>query len=123
MIKKAVLGLVFFGSIFSLVWAEEIRYDSGNRRDPFQPLVGPGALTAALGPASGGIEIEGIVYDPKGGSYAVISGEIYREGESLNGIKLVQILSDRVVFLQEGEEVVIWLREEILQESRREGGA
>lgn len=104
--------------IFSIAVAGEIGYDKGRRRDPFVPLTGtfgyPGGR--AFEPDGGGVE--GIVFDPKGGSYAVIGGEIYREGEEVHGAKLIKISSDRVILLEESEEIVIWLRQEMLQEKK-----
>ena len=53
------------------------------------------------------------------GSYAVIGGTIYREGESIDGAKLVKVLPDRIVLLQETEEEVIWLREEVVEAGQK----
>ena len=103
--------------------AKEIRYDKGNRRDPFVPLIGPHAFRGAAGVGKEAFPLEGVVYDPKRGSYAVIGGEIYREGESINGAKLIKVFQDRVILLQESSEIVIWLREEIFEpEQNKEVG-
>ena len=104
------------GIIFSIADAAEIRYDKGNRRDPFVPL---NARVAQSG--KGDFAIEGIVFDPNQGSYAIIQEEIYREGESFNGSKIVRVLPDRVILLQEGKELVIWIREEIFEEAQKKG--
>ena len=101
---------------FSIADAEEIRYDKAHRRDPFIPLKGGIEVGGA-----GEWAIEGIVYDPKGGSYAVIHGEIYREGDEIEGSKVVRIFPDRVILLQESQEVVAWLREEVI--AKKEGEA
>ncbi len=106
--------------IFSLAHADEIRYDRANKRDPFAPLVGPRASHIAGGiVGKESFHLEGVVFDPKKGSYAIIDGAIYREGESIDGAKLVNILPDRVVILQESSEVVVWLREEILEPNQK----
>lgn len=107
----SLLGCVCL--IFSVAWADEIRYDKANRRDPFVPLVGPHALHGRGVMGNGGFHIEGIIFDPSGGSVALMAGEIVREGDEIQGAKLVRILPDRVVFLQEGEETIVWLRDEI----------
>ena len=111
--------MVFLGCIFSLAQAEEIRYDKRNRRDPFQPLIGLHAVRGGAGQGKEASALEGIVYDPKKGSYAVIGGAIYREGESTDGAKLVKVLPDRIVLLQDSDEVVVWLREEILDANQK----
>lgn len=109
--------LLVFSGIFPVAEAGEIRYDSAGRRDPFVPLMGLEALRS--GTQGDSLSIEGIIYDPKGDSYAVIAGEAYKEGEDVEGVKLVRILPDRVIFLQGSQEVVSWLREEIMQEGEK----
>ncbi len=121
-LPKFVLGFVLLighGIIFSLAHAEEIRYDRADKRDPFASLVGPHASRVAGGIAREAFQLEGVVFDPKKGSYAIIDGTIYREGESIDGGQLVKILPDRVVVLQESNKVIIWLREEILEPNQK----
>ena len=108
-------GLVLFCFIFSLAEAREIRYDRGGRRDPFEPLIGPHAFRGGGGIGKEAFPLEGVVYDPNKGSYAVIGGEMYREGESVDGAELIKVFPDRAVLLQESNEIVIWLRDEILE--------
>jgi len=110
-----VLGGVLF---FSIAYAEEIRYDNANRRDPFQPLVGPHALQNE-GTGKDAFPVEGVVYDPPAGSYAIIGGEIYREGDTVKDAQLIKIMPGRVILNQQSEEVVIWLREEILEPAHK----
>ena len=107
--------LVLVCLIFSVAEAKEIRYDRANRRDPFEPLIGPHAFRGIAGVGKETFLLEGLVYDPKKGSYAVIGGEIYREGESIEGARLIKVFPDRVILLQESNETVIWLRDEILE--------
>ena len=117
----AAWTVIMSSFIFCLAQAEEIRYDTGGRRDPFQPLIGPNGLRAARVSGKEALQIQGVVYDPYKGSYAVIGGTIIREGETTEGAKLVKVLPDRVVMLQESKEVVIWLREEIVEAGRTQG--
>lgn len=102
---------------FSVARAEEIRYDKGKYRDPFIASNAEGSYAQGFGE---GVPVEGIIYDPEKGSYALIGGEIYREGESVGGTQLVKIFPDRVVLLQNSEELVIWIHEENLEESKQE---
>lgn len=108
--KAAVIVILLM--IFSMAWADEIRYDKGGRRDPFVPLRGFTGEDGTTGDKT--LTLEGIVYDPKGSSYVVINGEVYREGEEVGGGNLIRILQDRVVLQRIGQETVIWLHEEIL---------
>ena len=112
-----LIFLLVFASIFSIARADEIRYDRGQRRDPFTPLNGSAFL--GNGSSGTGLAIEGIVYDPRKSSYVIIGGKIYREGETVDEAKVIKIFPDRVLFLQQGEETVIWLREEILQTEQK----
>ena len=105
--------------IFSLAEAQEIRYDRGNKRDPFQPLIGPHAFRGGAGVSKETFPLEGIVYDPQKGSYVLIGGSIYREGESIEGAKLIKVFPDRVILLQESDQIVVWLREEILESNQK----
>jgi len=106
--------------IFSVAAAGEIRYDRGKRRDPFLPLIGPEGFLPSANLSKESFPIEGIVYDPKKGSYAVVGGEIFKEGESVGAAKLIKILPDRVILLQDSEEAVIWLREEVVESGKKQ---
>lgn len=111
---RFLVALASFLVIFSVAEAEEIRYHSSDRRDPFLALIGSDRMRTA---ASDELGVEGIIFDPRGDSYAVIGGEIYREGEEVAGSKIVHIFDDRVVFFQESQETVVWLREEMAKEA------
>ena len=99
------LILVVSGSL----WAEEITYDPGNRRDPFVPV--SGEQNASLGSKSG-IKLEGIIYDPGGHSMAILNGKTYQRGESVGSATVVNILKDHVVISVNGDEKTLWIREE-----------
>ncbi len=76
----------------------------------------------------GDLNIEGIIYDPKGnGSLVLVNGEFYKEGQSVNNSTVMSILKDRVVFRQDAEEKILWLRDEVVPSdgltSPRTGGA
>lgn len=121
--KKQRIWILFFlvsCVIFSVAVAGEIRYDKGKRRDPFLPLIGPEGFLASANLSKESFLIEGIIYDPKKGSYAVVGGEIYKEGENVGAAKLIKILPDRVILLQDSGETVIWLREEMVESDKEE---
>ena len=79
-------------------------YDSHGKRDPFVPLV---TLTSRETTGIVSIEsaedinIEGIVYDPKG-SVVIVNGSLMKEGQELGNIKVVKIRPDGVLFLING---------------------
>ncbi len=95
--------------------AEEIRYEHGERRDPFISLVEPGGVVRK-GVSTSGLNIEGIIYDPKAGSIALINGQPYKEGDSIDNLNLISILKDRIILAQDDEEKILWIREEIVEE-------
>lgn len=114
-IRWAVFLFMLLNSgFFSLAFADEIRYDSGNRRDPFLPLVGPGGMVLQkFNP--GDLNIEGIIFDPRGsGSLVLVNGEFYKEGQTVNKATIMSIFKDRVIFRQDDEEKVLWIRDEVV---------
>jgi hypothetical protein len=100
----------------SIVLAEgPFKYDSKGKRDPFVPLVSETGVSISdiYGISSiKDIRLEGIVWDDKGGSIAIINGEIIKEGEVLGVLKLLKIQKDGVVFDIDGEEVKVDLMRE-----------
>ena len=93
--------------------AEEIHYDSGNRRDPFVPLIGPGGLLSVQS-APVDFHVEGIIYDPPNGSLVLIDGEFYKEGDTVKNAAIVSIFEDRIILHQSDATKTLWLREEVL---------
>ena len=106
--------VMFVSTFFFMAFATEIRYDSGDRRDPFIPLIGPdGIMPKVFDPSD--LRIEGIIYDPKGtGSLVLINGEFYRQGDTVKDSNVITIFKDRVVLQQEDQEKVMWIREETI---------
>ena len=90
--------------------AEEVLYDSGNRRDPFVPLAGGNDTSVTT--TSSGIKLEGIIYDPGERSMAILNGKSYQKGEVVGNATVVKISKDHVVISVNGEEKTLWIREE-----------
>ena len=113
---RILMGGVVFAAAFSLCTlaaADEIHYESAGRRDPFIPLVGPGgAVSRGFNPE--GLSVEGIIYDPPYGSLALINGEFYQEGATVQKANVISIFKDRVILAQGDEEKTLWVREEIV---------
>ena len=111
--------LIWIGSFNpALAPAADIRYDGGTRRDPFIPLLGPGAPVKAdlKAPEPGkDLKIEGIVFDPGGtGSLALINGEFYKEGDQVDHANIISIFPDRVILQESDQQKSLWIREEIV---------
>ena len=106
-------------AFFSLAFAEEVRYDSGARRDPMIPLVGPdGIVSVKFNPDD--LNIEGIIFDMnRAGSLVLINGEFYKEGESVKNSTIITIMKDRVILRQDDEEKSLWIRDEVLDSNQQ----
>ena len=106
------IGLVAAG-LLAAVWADPVpaEYQAKGKRDPFIPLVNsqgqrvhpPGAEEGESTTGLGNLILQGIVFDPKEESYAVISGQVVREQEDLEGVRVVKIESDAVTVEVEGQ--------------------
>lgn len=108
------LIVLFFFSLNASVLAANVRYDRGERRDPFIPLVGPEGYVDSRQFDTSDLIIEGIIHDPKGESLVLINGEFYKEGQDVKGANVISIFKDRVILGQSDEQKTIWIREEIV---------
>ena len=105
-----------FATIFLMgtsVFAETIRYEKGDRRDPFISLVGADGIVSRKFDASD-INVEGIIYDPHGESMVLINGEFYKQGDNVKGANVITIFRDRIILGRSDEEKTIWIREEVV---------
>ena len=109
-LKIGVLIPFFILLIFSMAFAEEFRYDSKGKRDPFLSPLQAASMRSHLGP--GDLRLEGIIFDPGKSSYALVNGEIVREGQKFSGYLLKKIDANQVVFQKEDDVLVIPLRED-----------
>lgn len=92
-------------------YAEEITYNDGERRDPFISLSLAEAEKLA-DESSSEYVLEGIVYDPSGGSVALLGDEAVEVGDSVGNATINKILKDRVILEINGENKILQLREE-----------
>lgn len=79
-------------------------YTVNNPREPFMPLVSPDGTLVNFEPQSDilDIQLEGIIFDPSGKSFAVINGNVLAENDSVGNFILKEIKKDRII-LQNGE--------------------
>lgn len=86
---------------------EDSLYHSHGKRDPFVPLI---TMTSREAAGLLGVEniddviIEGIVYDPKHGSVAIVNGSVLQEGETLGNVKVIEIKPNGAMFSVNGVE-------------------
>lgn len=108
------LGFVWIISHVAVADKEDFLYDSHNRRDPFVPLIGPGSAVQGGHPAVSldAVKLEGVVVDPKHGSFVMIDGEIYEEGHFWGPYLIEKIEENKVVFKYNKEHYELHLEEE-----------
>lgn len=89
---------VMAGGVAWSAEAQPFQYDAHGRRDPFEPLVSPtGELrTPRSGGATGALHVEGILWDPKE-PLAIVNGDIRRQGDEIEGYRIVEIRRDAIV--------------------------
>ena len=102
--------VVISSVFFSLAFAQEFRYDSHGKRDPF---VSPTqVLTTGTQVSAGELRLEGVIVDPVGSSYAIVNGQIVREGDTLEGFLIKKVQANQVVFEKAGEIFEVALRQD-----------
>jgi len=88
-------------------------YTSQGKRDPFVPLITPaGYLVNLEQDKNASLHLEGIMYDPKGDSIAIINGELVRAGESIGDSVCASIEPTKVTVIQNNQKIEIELRRE-----------
>lgn len=114
--KIFLLNVIVLCCVFN-VFAEEgvFKYDSGNKRDPFVPLVSKDGTHVPDAYGIKGIRdirLEGIVWEQGGSSIAIINGEIVKPGDEIGLVKVLRIDDNAVVLGIDGEEVRVGLEQE-----------
>ena len=117
-IKFLIFALCFWLLSFSFCFLsyaqEEFVYDAKNKRDPFIPLVTSDGRLLKLEQEEGtqGLLLEGIIYDDKGISCAIVNGEVVRVGDEAGGFQVLKIQKDKVIFIKDGQPTEIELKKE-----------
>jgi len=106
--KKYLIFLFFLFLIVPSVFSqEEFVYDAKGKRNPFIPLVTPEGRLLKLdkidASVSGGLVIDGIIYDKVGRSFAIVNSIVVGIGDGVGDYKVLRILEDKVIFIKEGE--------------------
>ena len=88
-----------------------LRYESKDKKDPFIPVVtNDGQLLMKIQSEEKDIDLnlEGIIYESKGQSMAIINGEILKVDDSIGNVKIVEIRKDSIVYSKDGEIVTLF---------------
>lgn len=105
-----------FCFLFSLSFAEKkFVYDSKGKRDPFIPLVTSEGNIVEIEPEEEipGINLEGIIYDPNGESYAIVNKMVVKTQDTIGDYKVFKIESERILLLKDKEIIELRLKKEI----------
>ncbi|OGX15698.1 MAG: hypothetical protein A2166_02915 [Omnitrophica WOR_2 bacterium RBG_13_41_10] len=115
LVSFALCFLLLSFNFYLLSYAQEdFVYDAKNKRDPFIPLVTSDGRLLKLEQQEGtqGLLLEGIIYDDKGISCAIVNGEVVRVGDEAGGFQVLKIQKDKVVFIKDGQPTEIELKKE-----------
>jgi hypothetical protein len=114
-----LLGLILvvgFLSAGSGLTEELFIYDPMGKPDPFSPWVTPDGRLQILESRekkdASELNLEGIIYDKYGLSYAVVNGEVVKIGDTIDGYQILKIEEKRVIFIREGELKEMEIKEE-----------
>ena len=105
-LQFAACGIIFAGEPFV--------YDDQGGRNPFIALVTPdGRILNLENKSDSELILEGIIYDEKGASYAIINQSVVAIGDCIANYQVVGIEKNKVVFLKKsGEKLELELKKE-----------
>lgn len=102
------------------VWAV---YDSKGKRDPLIPLINsegqrihPPGFDEEVLTGIQGLNLQGIVFDPQAESYAIINGQVVRDQDEIEGMKVLQIDPGAVTILANGQEHRVQIQDQAAEE-------
>lgn len=86
-------------------------YEANGKRDPFVPLVRDGRVISGVGSPSAthpsDLLLTGIVWDPRGGSFALIDETEVGVGDTIGGYQVIEIRRDAVVLVRDGKPLML----------------
>lgn len=94
-----VFSLMSTFSIFIEGRVFAFEYESKDKRDPFIPLViSQKRISLGLEAVEtvDDVKFEGVIFDPGGGSVAILNGEIVKEGEKIHNVEIVKIYDNAI---------------------------
>ena len=106
--KSLAAAIVVIFVLSVVVFAEEKQfvYDSKGKRNPFIPLVTEDGRLVNLDKVEvpvGDVSVEGIIFDKKGRSYAIVNGAVVGIGDAIAGYEVLKIENNKVLFIKDGQ--------------------
>ena len=106
-------AILWFFIFCSCVFAEPYTYKYEGKRDPFVSLISPAGFLVNLEPEDNStLRLQGIMFDSKGDSMAVINGEMVRVGETIGDSVISRIEENKVTVIQNNQKIDLELRRE-----------
>jgi hypothetical protein len=90
-------------------------YEGRDNRDPFVQLVskdGKFTISRSNVESIGDIALEGIIYDPEGGSVAILNDMALKENDQMAGITVKKIELNKVILSFKDKEYTLKLKEQ-----------
>jgi hypothetical protein len=95
---------------------ESFIYDPAGKPDPFTPWVTPDGrlqiLVSQEKKSESELNLEGIIFDKYGLSYAMVNGAVVKIGDNIDGYQVLKIEEKRVIFIKDGELKEMEMKEE-----------
>ncbi len=92
---------------------ERLVYDDQGKRNPFIPLVTSSGRIINLDQESNSeLRLDGIIYDGRGLSYAIVNQEVVRISDWVGNYQVLKIEKNKVIFLKNGEPKEVELKKE-----------
>lgn len=119
-VLKIILSFLFifaFGlqlAAHNLFAQGQAGYDAKGKRDPFIPLVTPDGRLLELEKEENalGLQLDGIIYDKDGLSYAIVNSEVVKVSDKVGEYQVLRIEKNKVFFIKGGEITEVALKEE-----------
>lgn len=118
-LKFKILSFTFLLSTLFLILSslssaqEQFVYDDKGKRNPFIPLVtSDGRILNLDQETDSEIHLEGIMYDERGFSYAIVNQAIVQIGDWVGNYQVYRIEKNKVIFLKEGKPLEVELKKE-----------
>ncbi len=115
--NKLILVSVFFifASIITAGAQNQFAYDSKGKRDPFIALVTSDGRLLKLDTTEevkGDLNLEGIIFDKNGVSFAIVNGAVVKIGDIVGDNQVLKIEKDKVIFIKDGATFDLELKKE-----------
>jgi hypothetical protein len=105
-IPLAAIVVIFVLSVAVFAEEQQFVYDPKGKRNPFIPLVTEDGRLVNLDKVEvpvGDVSVEGIIFDKKGRSYAIVNGAVVGIGDAISGYEVLKIENNKVLFIKDGQ--------------------